>query len=135
MAKRARVSEIMRRDMELVRSILLSVADSNDGVRIEQLINEKYNKQLVGYHIRIMKEAGLIHASIQAADNDPYYYCAISSLTWEGNDFLDAIASESVWNRVRKALSNSISLTSFDVIKSVASKVGQSLLLEQLGIN
>ena len=125
----------MRRDMDLVRSILLSVADSGDEVCIEQLINEKYNKQLVGYHIRIMKEAGLIHASIQAADNDPYYYCAISSLTWEGNDFLDAIASESVWNRVRKALSNSIRLTSFDVIKSVASKVGQSLLLEQLGIN
>lgn len=135
MANRAGVFEIMRRDMELVRSILFSVADSDDGVCIEQLINERYHKQLVGYHIRIMEEAGLIHASIQAADNDPYYYCAISSLTWEGNDYLDAVASENVWNRVRKALSNSIGSTSFDVIKSVASKVGQSLLLAQLGIN
>ena len=82
-----------------------------------------------------MEEAGLIHASIQAADNDPYYYCTISSLTWEGNDYLDAVASENVWNRVRKALSSSVGSTSFDVIKSVASKVGQSLLLAQLGIN
>lgn len=135
MAKRAGVFEIMRRDMELVRSILLSVADSVDGVCIEQLINEKCDKQLVGYHIRIMEEAGLIHASIQAADNDPYYYCTISSLTWEGNDYLDAVASENVWNRVRKALSSSVGSTSFDVIKSVASKVGQSLLLAQLGNN
>lgn len=71
----------MKRDMDLVRSILLKVADSDEPISIDDLVDDEHSRQLIGYHISIMRDAGLINASITSADDDPYYECAISSLT------------------------------------------------------
>lgn len=124
----------MKRDMDLVRSILMKVADSDRPVTIEELADEEHDRQLVGYHISIMNDAGLIKASLRSADNDPYYFCSVSSLTWEGNDFLDIVRSDTVWEKTKSTISKTVGSTTFEIVKSVAAKISATMLMAQLGM-
>ena len=124
----------MKRYMDLVRSILMKVADSDRPVTIEELADEEHDKQLVGYHISIMNDAGLIKASLRSADNDSYYFCSVSSLTWEGNDFLDTVRSDTVWENTKSTISKTVGSTTFEIVKSVAAKISTAMLMSQLGM-
>ena len=113
----------MKRDMELVRIILLAIADSNEPIEASRIANEKYSANLVGYHFQILNEAGLIVASVSAAGNNPYYFASASRLTWEGNDYLDAIRDESIWRRIKSAVAKATGTTTLDVVKTLASSL------------
>lgn len=118
----------MKRDMDLVRDILLALADSDEELWSTSLVSDKYSRGIVGYHFLILDEAGLIVANVHGADNDPYYIAVASRLTWEGNDFLDAVRDESIWKKVRSTIGKISGGASFEVFKTVAS----SLALEAI---
>ena len=124
----------MKRDMDLVRSIMLKVAESDEPVSINELVDAEHDRQVVGYHISIMRDAGLVKASIMSADDDPYYSCQVSSLTWEGNDFLDAVRNETVWGETKSVITKAVGVTTFEMVKSVAVKIGEAMLMSQIGI-
>lgn len=113
----------MKRDMDLVRTILLALADSDEPLRSADLVTDEYSRDVIGYHFLILDEAGLIMANVKAADNDPYYIAVASRLTWEGNDFLDAVRDESIWKRVRSTIGKITGGASFEVFKTVASSL------------
>jgi hypothetical protein len=50
----------MQRDMDLVRQILLQVADSQEAVSGVSFVSENVPLSVVAYHIEIMQQAGLI---------------------------------------------------------------------------
>ena len=53
----------MKRDMELVRKILLETEEaSNNPIEWIALNIEGYDPEVISYHVKIMKEAGLIEA-------------------------------------------------------------------------
>lgn len=113
----------MKRDMDLVRTILLALADSDEPLRSTDLVTDEYSRDVIGYHFLILDEAGLIMANVKAADNDPYYIAVASRLTWEGNDFLDTVRDESIWKRVRSTIGKITGGASFEVFKTVASSL------------
>lgn len=82
-----------------------------------------------------MVEAGLIEATIQSGGNDPYYFVRARRLTWEGNDYLDAIRSESVWGETKQAISDSVGSVSFDVVKEVARAIALKAISAGLGFS
>lgn len=118
----------MKRDMELVRTILFILSESEEPIYATDSAFGKYPNSLVGYHFQILDEAGLIVASVRGGDNNPYYFAAASRLTWEGNDFLDAIRDDSIWKRVLSTIGKVTGGASFEVFKTVAS----SLALEAI---
>jgi hypothetical protein len=82
----------MKRDMDLVRKILLEVeswswAQRNDVPKIEGHPDEE-----VSYHVKMMHDVGLIEAVTlsQGQELDWRPTC----LTWDGHDFLDAPGSK-----------------------------------------
>lgn len=113
----------MKRDMDLVRTILLALADSDEPLWSTSLVTDEYSRDVIGYHFLILDEAGLIAASVKAAGDDPYYIAVASHLTWEGNDFLDAVRDESIWKRVRSTIGKITGGASFEVFKTVASSL------------
>ena len=113
----------MKRDMSLVRIILLALSESDEPIKSDDPAFGEYPKALVGYHFQLLDEAGLIVASVQAADNDPYYFAIASRLTWEGNDFLDSVRNESIWEKVRSTIGQATGTASFEVFKNVASSM------------
>lgn len=122
----------MKRDMDLVRTILLALADSDGPLWSTELVTDEYSRDVIGYHFLILDEAGLIIANVKAADNDPYYIAVASRLTWEGNDFLDAVRDESIWRRVRSTIGKITGGASFEVFKTVASSLALDAIKSSL---
>lgn len=119
----------MRRDMDLVRRILSETADSERPLEANVFVDDRHDYNSVGYHIKIMREAGLIEAVIQRADGIPYYYCRVDDLTWDGQEFLANVKSDSVWSKVKTTVAKRTGDASFSVITKLASDfVSQSLL-------
>ena len=119
----------MRRDMELVRAILLTVADSAGVVDGNVLTDQQHDLQVIGYHVEIMKEAGLVEATLQKEWGGFYIIVRVGPLTWEGNDYLDAVANDTVWKKVKTRIAQLSGNATFEITKSLAVKyLGEMLL-------
>lgn len=115
----------MKRDMKLVRDLLLVVEDvgelitHNKGLRI-QLPGVSDN--LVGYHLRLLADGGYLLWLSTGHNAVP----SVQGLTWKGHDFLDAMRPKGIWERVVAATSKVGSMT-----VDVALELGKELLRQQ----
>ena len=124
----------MKRDMDLVRSILLQVEDADGGCESGQLEFMGRSQAEVYYHIELMQQRGLIDATLRRDWNGGVVYASISGLTWDGQDFLDSMRDDRVWARAKKAVKDSVGSTTFDVVKKVCSEVAASMVLRSAGL-
>ena len=110
----------MKRDMDLVRLILLEIEDKYRSTAIYDLAIDGYDTEMVAYHCKILYEAGLISDyKAQYADNE-IYGLGVGSLTWDGNDFLEKIRDDSQWKKVKETITKKGLPLVIDTIKSVA---------------
>jgi DNA-binding transcriptional ArsR family regulator len=113
----------MKRDMDLCRKILFKIEELYDSTAIYNLEIEGYTRSQVAYHSNLLYEAGLISDyKAQYADNEIYSF-GVSSLTWDGHDFLDKIREDTTWNKVKDIIKNKALPMTLDVIKTVATGV------------
>ncbi|SDC60541.1 Hypothetical protein SAMN05421734_11310 [Pelagirhabdus alkalitolerans] len=91
----------MKRDMELIRSLLLEIEeDERDRIIFNPDDSDKYTSKQIQYNLKLMVECGLIKGSV-----DNYwdgYKVVVSDLTWEGHDFLDAARNDTIWNEAKE---------------------------------
>jgi hypothetical protein len=114
----------MKRDIELYRRILLELeACSTPHADVRSLTDVDY--ETTAYHIRLLHEAGLIHA-INMSSNDGEAWSA-TSLTHLGHDFLDAMKTDTFWNKTK-----SIALQKFGILSLEALKAAIPLALAHL---
>ena len=91
----------MKRDMDLVRIILLEIEKQYRSTAIHNLTIEGYDMATVAYHCKILHEAGFIaDYNAQYFDDDIGFF-AVGPLTWDGNDYLDKVRDNSVWNKTK----------------------------------
>ena len=110
----------MKRDMDLVRLILLEIEDKYRSTAIYDLAIDGYDTEMVAYHCKILYDAGLISDyKAQYADNEIYVF-GVGSLTWDGNDFLEKIRDDSQWKKVKETITKKGLPLVVDTIKSVA---------------
>ena len=116
----------MKRDMDLVRRILLAVEqhDAFDGVPyIEALAIDDERFDVTVHHVDIMVQAGLLKVtalgvSLKGEPGKPDRFGI--KLTWTGSEFLDATRSATVWNKVKTTLVASGGAATFDIILDLA---------------
>ena len=116
----------MKRDMDLVRPILLRIEESNNDSRlgINDLEIPGYSSAEVSYHVMILNEAGLIetyHLSTMAND-----IWRPKRLTWSGHEFLDAARNDSIWKKAKEKASS----MNFELLKELL----LNLARQQLGV-
>ena len=110
----------MKRDMDLVRLILLEIEDKYRSTAIYDLAIDGYDTEMVAYHCKILYEAGLISDyKAQYADNEIYVF-GVGSLAWDGDDFLEKIRDDSQWKKVKETITKKGLPLVVDTIKSVA---------------
>jgi hypothetical protein len=117
----------MKRDMDLIRLILLNLEDEGD-IDLTQ-----YSDTQLNYHYRLLIQANLAEGNITlyaGSDGGPDISADVWLLTWEGHDFLDAIRSETIWRKVKERISP-IGSVAFSVVKNLATAVA----LKELGIS
>ncbi len=93
----------MKRDMDLLRSILVKVESCEDPLGLERMPGvEGYDEAEVSYHMTLLHEAGLIKALVSDEQGAPYPEFLQINLTWNGHEFLSVAKDDSVWKKARE---------------------------------
>lgn len=125
----------MKRDLDLVRSILVYVEKADDEVDADEMVTDAYSPELVHYHIKLMAYQGLLDLAEDVRDmNGADVSLVVSGLTWAGQDYLDAIRDKKVWLKAKKAIREAAGSTTFEVVKQAASMAALTLIKDNLGI-
>jgi hypothetical protein len=107
----------MKRDMDVVRKILLSLEETSSMSAPYDFKVEGYSEEEITYNLILLKEARLI----DAFQSNTFQGVLITPnrLTWEGHEFLDNARDETRWNEAKKIAGQKGGSMAFDVIKGV----------------
>lgn len=125
----------MKRDLDLVRSILIYVEKAEGEVDAEDLVTDDWPFEIVAYHVRLMAHHGLVDLSDDVRDmNGETLSLVVSGLTWDGQDYLDAIRDPKVWAKVKKTVKEAVGSTTLEVVKQTGALVAMSMVKASLGM-
>ena len=111
----------MKRDMELVRLILLKIEEEYRSTALYNLKIDGYDIETIAYHCKIMNEAGLISDYKAQYSGNEIWEFGVGPLTWEGNDFLDKIRDNSHWKKVKDIITHKGLPLVIETIKTISS--------------
>ena len=107
----------MKRDMDLVRKILLELEDTPYELGGFDLELEGYSPDQISYHVMLLNEAGLIEANDLSTFGGKKW--TPKRLTWAGHEFIEASRDESRWEKAKNIMKEKGSGMAFDVLRSV----------------
>lgn len=110
----------MRRDMDLLRLLLLKLAGENVDLA-------SYSKEQIDYHEALIIEAGFAHGRTHRYVGG-VIDSSLEMLTWDGQEFLSSIQSATVWGDVKNRASK-IGVFTLPIIQAVVSEVIKSKLV------
>ena len=111
----------MKRDMDLVRRLLLYLEEKDNDKVIKELELEGYSKNEVQYHFILMDQASLIRCDreISSSTSDRVIRVYPFSLTWQGHEFLEASRNDTYWYKAKDLVKSKSGALSFDVLKAL----------------
>lgn len=106
----------MKRDMDLIRKILIEVEACEDPFGPEdKLMINGYEKKIVSYHVKLLCQAGLLEGH-ELKEVGSFKWLA-GALTWEGHEFLDAARDETRWNKAKSLVVEKAGSLMFETLK------------------
>lgn len=119
----------MRRNLDLIRHILITVEDSSKSrIYIEDFLTPEYDASTISYHISLLLDCDYIEVTNIPMCGCSYEHFIVNRLTSQGHDYLDNIRDDTVWNETKKQVSKVSSSVSLEIIKSVSGKIILGLL-------
>jgi Hypothetical protein (DUF2513) len=118
----------MKRNMELIRDILLAVeASDHDLWGWMHLKIADHSPEELSYHVQLLAEAGFLEAQ-ELSSMDGYEWQP-KRLTYAGHEFLDTIRDGEVW-RSTKDIAKKAGVASVQALFQVGIAVGKQKLAE-----
>lgn len=119
-------------DHNCVRDILLAVEKCpfNQTLNVDKLAAQlpDYDEETIWYACLKMSEGGLLNIiTIDVGGSILPGINKITSMTYQGHEFLNAVRTPKVW-RAGKAILEKAGITTIESMKEVASKVASSVL-------
>jgi hypothetical protein len=114
----------MKRDMDLARKILLEVEAYTEIDGWVPLEIEGYSSTEINYHIKLLAQAGLVEAEDASTLGGSSFY--VSSLTWEGHEFLDAARDSSRWQKAKDLVAQKGGALTFEILKQVLMEIAKN---------
>jgi len=107
----------MKRDMDLVRSILLYVEnqDINNKGYSSITIDGHASSEILG-HVRLMEEHGLLKDCLYDLSGNT----TVRTITWAGYDYLDKVRDDSIWKKTKETIVQKGLPLVFDTIKTIS---------------
>lgn len=94
----------MKRDMELIRQILLKIEEEPSGWAPSEIKIEGYTKEQIDYHILLMIEAGLLKGE-EVTSLSSQSPCGLATrMTWHGHEFLDNSRNPKLWKEAKQII-------------------------------
>ena len=91
----------VKRDLDLVRHILLFVESNSGPTTFLTVQIEGYSQDVVNYHVFLLMEAKFILGTEPPLK---HAMVVVTGLTSKGHDYLDAIRSDKVWEHTKKLI-------------------------------
>ncbi|MCP3806453.1 DUF2513 domain-containing protein [Paenibacillus sp. Lou8.1] len=127
----------MKLNKDCIRDLLLAVESEPFGNEVTKHtfnsnpFTEPYSFEEIIYTTQRLIEANYINAQVQYAGDEVHNFY-ISSLTWEGHQFLDNIRDNGVWKK-SKDIASRFSSVSISMLSSIASNVIAQIIKKQIG--
>ena len=115
----------MKRDMELVRTILLAVEENGPPRGFFQLELRGYDPETVSHHVLLFGDAGLLEIHDRKLRN--HFEVMPKRLTWAGHEFLDAARNDTIWNKAKELVKEKGGAVPFEVLKDLLLKLASSV--------
>jgi hypothetical protein len=112
--------EYMKRDIDLIRKLLLYLEEKPDDKIVKDLELEGFSGDEVQYHFILMDQAGLIRCerAISSTTSDRVIRVYPFSLTWQGHEFLETSRNDKFWNSAKETVKSKAGGLSVDVVKA-----------------
>ena len=96
----------MRRNMDLIRNILLYFEDRESFAVDRDPQIEGYDKNTIQYHLQLLAQADLIVYEASRSSTNPERLIEVYplALSWAGHEFLDAARNDTLWNKAKGRL-------------------------------
>jgi hypothetical protein len=116
----------MKRDMDLIRGLLLEVEGEDPKLDLSRWSNPQK-----AYHAALLIEAGLVKGELF----ENYYQeekraAELHRLTWTGHEFLDAARDEKSWKKVLQKVAKAGGAVTFPILKQMLT----NFIKEKVGI-
>ena len=105
----------MKRDMELIRKILITIEEFDKTQGEIPLKFDGYSDEQVSYHVKILHDHGLINAIDDTTDDGMCWMA--TGLTWAGHDYIEAIKDDKRWQKIKEWIRNSGKVLTLETIK------------------
>jgi hypothetical protein len=112
----------MKRDLELIRKMLLAIEESPSGWAPEYRGPSQfdgYTTAQVAYHAYLLIDAGLAQGRDVTQFDAEAPEGRITSLTWAGHEFIDAARDEGRWKKAMTTVAQKGGVITLDVLKQL----------------
>lgn len=107
----------MRRDMDLLREILLFIENQDvNSNRYNPITIEGHTALEILNHVQLMEQYGLL----KDCSYDLSCNTTVRTITWDGYDYLDKVRDNSVWKKTKDTIIQKGLPLIFDTIKTVS---------------
>ncbi len=122
----------MKRDLELVRKLLIFFDDKSGPEHVQVPAIPDYDDLTIKYHLVLLHDAGYLRCeTVKSTTSDRVIYVLPFDLTWSGHEFLDKVRNPHVWDEVMgKIKERGFVSASVDFIK----KLADAVIRKKLGI-
>jgi len=111
----------MKRDMDLLRQILVQVEDHPFDMGMVELRFDGRSKAEIAYHVKLAQQAGLVEAIDLSTSNGPDI--RPTSLTWHGHEFLEAARDETRWKKAKSIMKKKGGGMAFEVLQKLLTEL------------
>lgn len=106
----------MKRDFDLIRSILLDVEAGAPGEQFERFEYHGYKQAIVDAHVALVISAGFVDGQMTTFLSGELSYL-VNGLTWEGHDFLESMKDPDIWDKAKKNVIGPVGGVALSVLK------------------
>lgn len=109
----------MKRDMDLIRNILLAIEEKGDPIGTVTFAQEDFPDhewRNVWGHFRMLDHAGIIEAPNQVLSGQDY---SVSAISWHGYEFLDLIRDDEIWRQTKEG-AEKVKGFSMEILEDIA---------------
>ena len=120
----------MKRDMNLVRDMLLFIEALPAADEFARFNNSKHSTADIEYHATMLVREGLLTKDRVFFEHDDEGGISFlpDAITFTGHDFLDAARNDTIWNKALDKVGSTTGSVSLDVLKAVLIDLGKRAL-------
>ena len=126
----------MKRDMELVRELLIAIEasaplDVGDGDSEERIVGQGLparQPETLVYHLCLLRDAAFIEATPVMNSKGINRAIKVYRLTWDGHEFLDVARSDTIWTKAKTMLAQAGVCLSLEAMKIALKRVQEAAL-------